>query len=622
VSLRRRLVAGILLLLLVAVVVTDVVTYSSLRSSLMGRLDEQIDVAQDQALTYIDGVYARDRQSGDTGARHDPGAWLAQLGVVRGEPGGAAGAFPGASGPDRSGTDAGSSSAPRRRHTPRLSGTFLGDRVSPDVYVVVLGAGRRPVYTRPSGSSTAYDPHPVLPRDLAVERAGAHISFASARGPFFPDQPSFEMPSVGDSGTTYRAQAVSVPGGVLVTAISLVPVDQTLGTVVRIEVLVSLGVMLAAVLVALLVVRFGLRPLEEMTDTATAIGAGDLTRRVQHTDERTEVGRLGHALNAMLTQIEAAFDERSATEVRLRRFVADASHELRTPLTSIRGYAELLRKDAYSDEDGRHRAASRIEHEAVRLGEMVDDLLLLARLDQGRPLSRAPVDLCRVAADAVDDARVVQPERTLEVHAAGSVVVMGDAGRLRQVVDNMVRNALVHTPLSATIRVTVRSGPGAAATSAVIEVADDGPGLEPEQLARVFDRFYRASAARTGEGTGLGLSIVSSLAAAHGGRARATSEPGRGSVFTVELPLAGAPDLAVDADADASVVDASAADASAADATDDDTTPAADETTTGDSAPADAETAPGATLGSSSQHVEPGTGSGSSPASAAPTRPG
>jgi two-component system OmpR family sensor kinase len=277
-----------------------------------------------------------------------------------------------------------------------------------------------------------------------------------------------------------------------------------------------------------------MRPLDDMTETAGAIAGGDLTRRIRRADDRSEVGRLGSALNGMLSQIEAAFRERTSSEARLRRFVADASHELRTPLTSIRGYAELLRKGAFDSEEDRRRAAERIEGEASRMSLLVDDLLLLARLDQGRPLERTPVDLSRIVADAVEAARVINREQPVTVEMEDAVVVHGDAARLRQIVDNLLHNAVVHTPPGTPVRVSVkRKGP-----LAEIRVADDGPGLDAEKAARVFDRFYRGSEARTGEGVGLGLSIVAALAAAHEGRASVEAVPGAGAVFSVEIPAA------------------------------------------------------------------------------------
>ena len=356
--------------------------------------------------------------------------------------------------------------------------------------------------------------------------------FGRNHGPYAPESPSIEVPAVGVRGTDYRVHAVAVPGGTLVTAISLEPTQKTLASLTHIELFVSIGVMIALLLLVLWVVRLGMRPLDDMTETAGAIAGGDLTRRIRRADHRSEVGRLGVALNGMLSQIEAAFGERTSSEARLRRFVADASHELRTPLTSIRGYAELLRKGAFDTEEERRRAAERIEGEASRMSLLVDDLLLLARLDQGRPLELDSVDLHRVVADAVDAARTKDSGRPVTLDSEGQVWVRGDAARLRQIMDNLLQNASVHTPAGTPVHVeVVREGP-----TAVVRVADAGPGLDAEQAARVFDRFYRGSEARTGEGTGLGLSIVSALAGAHGGRARVDTAPGAGAVFVVEIP--------------------------------------------------------------------------------------
>jgi two-component system OmpR family sensor kinase len=251
------------------------------------------------------------------------------------------------------------------------------------------------------------------------------------------------------------------------------------------------------------------------------------------------VGRLARTLNAMLDRLQAAFEERRASEARLRRFVADASHELQTPLTSVRGYAELFRRGAARDPDDLDMAMARIEAEATRMGVLVDDLLTLARLDQGRELRREPVDLVPLARDLVHDARVVDPGRPIDLEADGSVVVAGDDPALRQVLGNLIANARVHTPPGTPVTVRVR----ARDAMAVVEVADRGPGLAPEHAERVFERFFRAdpSRARASGGTGLGLSIVAAVAEAHGGSAEVDSAPGRGATFRIVLPLAGEP---------------------------------------------------------------------------------
>ncbi len=509
-SLRRRLVVGMLLLLVAGFITIDLVTSSSLRSFLIGRLDEQIDASQNQTYTYISQVYKRDLKAGDRTPVTHPGKWLSELSMK------APGKFTGVPAPD-----------------PRLNGSVLADRLSSDAYVEVLSTTGSVIARVPSGVAGNPDPAPVLPRVLPVQHITKPHVFGTNHGPYSPENRSIDVPAVGSRGLQYRLQAVAVPGGTLVTAISLDPTDKTLASLTHVELFVSIVVIIALLLLALWIVRLGMRPLDDMTATAGAIAGGDLTRRIRRADDRSEVGRLGSALNGMLSQIEAAFRERSSSEDRLRRFVADASHELRTPLTSIRGYAELLRKGAFDTENDRRRAAERIEGEAARMSLLVEDLLLLARLDQGRPPTREPVDLCRVVADAVDATRINNEATPITLDQGGPVVVEGDPARLRQIVDNLLQNAVVHTPPTTPVHVAVtRDG-----TNAIVRVADEGPGLEPGQAAHVFDRFYRGNESRTGEGTGLGLSIVAALAAAHGGRARVDTAPGVGSVFVIEIPL-------------------------------------------------------------------------------------
>jgi len=327
-------------------------------------------------------------------------------------------------------------------------------------------------------------------------------------------------------------------GDHLLIAIPLREVTQTLHRLLFIEALASGLILVLVGGAAMVLVRTGLRPLEDIGDVAGAIAEGDLSQRVPRAEDRTEVGRLGLSLNAMLGQIQSAFEARQASEARLRRFVADASHELRTPLTSIRGYAELFRRGAAERPADLEKAMRRIEEESARMGLLVDDLLLLARLDQGRPLDRAPVDLVRVATDAVDDARAAAPDRDISLEAPGGVVLEGDELRLRQVAANLVANACQHTPVEAPVVVRVTGGDG----QAVLEVIDRGPGLDAEAAHKVFERFYRADPSRTrsGGGSGLGLSIVAAIAEAHGGRATVESTPGAGACFRVTLPAAGA----------------------------------------------------------------------------------
>ena len=364
-------------------------------------------------------------------------------------------------------------------------------------------------------------PTPELPADLGLVDEGRRLFSVDARG----------------GGPPFRVLAtpLSDGDGALVLALPLREVQQTLRRLLVIEGVVSLTVLAILGGLAFWVVRVGLRPLAHIEATAGAIAAGDLTRRIEREDERTEVGRLGRALNTMLGHIERAFAERTESEKRLRRFVADASHELRTPLTSIRGYAELFRRGASDRPDDLATAMRRIEEEADRMGVLVEDLLLLARLDQRRSLERSPVDLVQVASDAVGDFRVVADDHPVDFRGDGPVVVSGDEARLRQVAANLLSNGRVHTPTGTPLHVRVETVEG----SAVLEVADDGPGLTAEEAERVFEPFYRAdpSRSRASGGSGLGLSIVAAIAEAHGGAATVDSSPGTGTTFRVTVPL-------------------------------------------------------------------------------------
>ncbi len=354
--------------------------------------------------------------------------------------------------------------------------------------------------------------------------------------------------------TPFSAQ----PGAYLVIAEDMSNVDDAISRLVLAELLGSVGVLILLAVVGAALVRASLKPLRQIEQTAAAIAQGDLARRVPefepgHQEPQTEVGHLARSLNAMLGQIEAAFTAQAASESRarhseerMRQFVADASHELRTPLTTIRGFAELYRQGAYRSPEEAERLVRRIEDEASRMGLLVEDLLLLARLDMARPLTMERLELRVIANDAVIAARAVAPDRTITLDipaGTGPVVVEGDEARLRQVVGNLMTNALVHTPAGTEVTLRLRKEPG----QAVIEVADTGPGLAPEQVQRVFERFYRADAARTrrsaasqeaGSGTGLGLAIVAALVVAHRGVVQVDSVPGHGATFRVRLPIA------------------------------------------------------------------------------------
>ncbi len=371
---------------------------------------------------------------------------------------------------------------------------------------------------------------PKLPAHFSVSRAGSPPKL-------------FTLNSSG-GGPRYRAMALAADNGdIVVAAVSLRETDDTLHRLIVVQGLVGSGVIVTLVLLGWLVIRIGLRPLERIGRVASEIAAGDLSRRVSPSDQRTEVGRLGRSLNEMLGQIEQAFRARRQSEDQLRRFLADASHELRTPLASIRGYAELFRLGAADDPATLERAMARIEAEATRMGVLVEDLLALAALDQAPERPRVPVDLGELAAHAVEDARVTAPDRTvgLAVDEPGTTV-LGDPDQLRQLLANLLRNATIHTPAGSPIDVIVRY----ASARALLEVRDHGPGIPADAGDQLFERFWRTEGgrARGRGGAGLGLAIVKAIAVAHHGDVsahNADGDDGTGAVFTVSLPAVEAP---------------------------------------------------------------------------------
>lgn len=467
-SLRARLLIGLVALVFGGLLVADIATYAALQTSLFGRVDQQL----------------KDGTSEATGS-------LLDQGDGRGPPHGG-----------------------RPPHPP--AGITYAALVAPDGTTLNeknFGFGQ-------SSSGT----HPVLPRPLPSAGQGVATLLTV---PGTGGVPEYRVLVEAVGGTS---------GDQVVVAIPLTDVSSTLQGLVVEEASISGVVLVGMALLGLLLVRIGLRPLERIGHTAEAIAAGDLSRRVEPATSRTEIGRLGLALNAMLSQIEAAFAERTGSELRLRRFLADASHELRTPLTSIRGYAEMLRRGAERSPQDAALARRRIEEETVRMSMLVDDLLLLARLDQGRPLERQPVDLEVIARDAFADARAVAPGRTMTLNAEDRVTVAGDDLRLRQVVGNLVRNALVHTPAGTPIEIGLSRSNG----HAVLTVVDHGPGLPSEAASRAFEPFYRGDQGRSRDrgGSGLGLSIVAAVVAAHHGEVHVSETQGGGATFAVELPPA------------------------------------------------------------------------------------
>jgi two-component system OmpR family sensor kinase len=347
------------------------------------------------------------------------------------------------------------------------------------------------------------------------------------------------LPSTGTDGPRYRAVATALPdGGRLIVAVPLTGVDETLAETRWILLAAGAGALALAAAIVWLSIRRGLRPINDMIHAAERIANGELTARTTAPNPASEVGHLSAALNIMLDRIEQAMATKTESEARMRRFIADASHELRTPLTSIRGYAELYRQGATSREEVA-RGLARIEREAQHMAALVDDLLLLARLDQARPLAEDRVDLTRIVEETVAHARAADPERSLVLDLPdGPAVVRGDRLRLRQVLDNLLANIRDHTDPGTVATVTLADGDG----TATLTVADNGPGMSPNEAAHAFERFWQAEPTPTHPrpGTGLGLAIVAELVAAHSGTISLDASPGAGTTFTITFPTDGA----------------------------------------------------------------------------------
>jgi len=487
-SLRTRILVGVVGLCAVGLAILAAVTYAEERSFLLGRVDQQVKSARPAVSRALDEIIFERTGHGSGGS---PGGGAS-------DPHGFGGGGPGGPG-----------GGPPANFLP--SGTY-GQRRASSGTILLSGFFSYVQTSLPS---------PSLPAHPPIEKL-------------------FTVGSAGSSGLQYRVYVSHDPEdtGLTLVAVPLNGVADTLSRLRLIEALVIASVLIALGVGAFFVVRIGLRPLNRMEVTAGQIAAGDLSRRVSPATSRTEVGRLGIALNGMLERLERAFAQRAASEARLRQFLADASHELRTPLASIRGYAELFRMGAARDQHTSETAMRRIEEEATRMGALVDDLLTLARVDEEPARERAPVDVAALARDAVNDARATAPARSISLDAPASAVVDGDSHQLRTVLANLMRNALVHTPADSPIEVALRDTDG----HVELSVRDHGRGLPSDSLDRLFERFWRAEHGRERgrAGAGLGLAIVADVVRAHGGTVRAANADDGGAVFVVELPNASA----------------------------------------------------------------------------------
>jgi two-component system, OmpR family, sensor kinase len=526
-SLRTKLITALLVLVAAAVAAMSISSVWVLRSYLVSQDDTQLRAAFDNVVSNFDGILSNQPQAFVPGQT----SWVRNTNILVGI---------------------------------QQPGTTLSPPGSQSNF--------------PYGGSSAAQSLPAVPTTVlwADTHNGKLVTVGAQSGSdtwrVITQPVSYQLPTA--SGGTEQVT------GTLIVGVDLGDINATIGRLAVADLVIGSIIVCVLAVAIVVVVRANLRTLIEIEETAGEIADGHLDRRVPERDPRTEIGRLGRSLNVMLSQIEEAFRAREQSEEaahqneeRMRRFIADASHELRTPLTAIRGFAEYYRqrgglvphwdkRDAPArsgaEADGTmtatgltpddlDRIMGRVEKEAARMGLLVDDLLLLARLDQQRPLARQPVDLLSLAADAVHDARLLAPNRTIELSVApgAAFLVIGDEPRLRQVIGNLMANALTHTPDGSPIEVSISSGvldprKSDPTPAVVLDVTDHGPGMAPEQARRVFERFYRADQARTRTkgGSGLGLAIVNALVAAQGGVASVKTAPGKGATFRITLPLA------------------------------------------------------------------------------------
>ncbi len=482
-SLRSRLILGIVLLSAAGFVLSSVVAQQALRSYLLQQVDNELLTLSGSSLPRIAEAGIAGDSDDYYGNRHDE-------------------------------------DHPRPNPTPGMRTPF--QRIPTATSVTLIDA---------TGNVTA-----GLGGDLNVAPVTDYLAgitpavAASHQGKAF---------TIDAKGNDFRAVALVLPNGqgTVVAAQSLGELDKTVGKLGFFFLLIGLLLITLIAIASRIVIKVGMRPLEDVEETAEQIAAGDLSARMPDANPHTEVGRLVTSLNTMLARIESSFDARTESENKLRRFVADASHELRTPLTAIRGFSELYRQGAVSGEEPTRELLGRIEGESKRMGALVEDLLLLARLDQAREMESKPVNLNELVESAVASARAAGPDHPVSFTSTdGELFALGDETRIHQVVANLLANARAHTPAGTKVDVSLKRD----ADGIRISVADNGPGLSEEDQKRIFERFYRADPSRVrvdGEGSGLGLSIVDAVMAAHGGTVTVQSELGKGATFTLFFPV-------------------------------------------------------------------------------------
>jgi two-component system OmpR family sensor kinase len=490
-SLRLRLLIGILVLAAAGLLTLDFVSYRALENHLSDRVDEQV-----QGAAVALGHDLREK------------AGIVDVGPV----------FPGN---QRQGTNRPAPAIQPDNGFGPGGGGGLPNELPPGTFAQLRSASGKVLATTFFGYGTTSVNRPDLSGDIPVSQ--------------FDEPPTIVTVGSRDGGSTkFRVSAVADQDGrVTYAAVPTSDMEETLEQLLLIEAVVTGAILIALAGLAWWMIGFGLRPLERMSETAGEIAAGDLSIRVEDEDPKTETGRLGISLNKMLHQIEDSVRQREQSEERMRQFLADASHELRTPLASIRGYAELYRMGAIPEGPEADRAMSRIEAESARMGDLVDGLLTLARLGELPEPVRQPVDLATVAAECRDDAKAAAPDREFTLDSAEGVSIQGDEDQIRQLLANLLRNTIDHTPEGTPVEIAIASG----GRTVEIEVRDHGHGIDEEHADQLFERFWREgeSRSRNTGGAGIGLAVVAAIAEVHGGRASAENAPDGGAIFRVEL---------------------------------------------------------------------------------------